>query len=182
MTALITTLLRVRARGPCPDGWGELLRGLGKTQADDAPLPYAEILRINGLNDALWACRAEPQYSSHWRLYGVGCARRVQQLMTDPRSVTALDVAERHALGLATDVQLHEAWAAARDAARGAAWDAASSVASAAAWDAAWGAAWDAASAAASAAASVAASVAAWDAARKQQYTDFRRLVTTGAL
>jgi hypothetical protein len=64
------------------------------------------------------------------RLFAVWCARQVQHLMSDPRSVAALDVAERAA-----------AWdadrAAARDAARDAAW--------AAAWAAAWNADWDAA-------------------------------------
>jgi hypothetical protein len=74
------------------------------------------------------------------RLFAVSSARRVQHLMTDPRSVAALDVAERHANGLATDAEL----AAARDAA----WAAAGAAAGAAAWaaarDAAWAAAGDA--------------------------------------
>jgi hypothetical protein len=38
--------------------------------------------------------------------------------MTDERSLSALDVAERHANGEATDEQLAAAWAAARAAAR----------------------------------------------------------------
>jgi hypothetical protein len=59
------------------------------------------------------------------RKFAVWSARQVQHLMTDPRSVAALDVAERHADGLATDEELNAAWAAARaawDAARDAAW------------------------------------------------------------
>jgi hypothetical protein len=47
------------------------------------------------------------------RKFEVWCARQVQHLMTDARSVAALDVVERHAEGLATDEELH----AARDAA-----------------------------------------------------------------
>jgi hypothetical protein len=43
--------------------------------------------------------------------------RRLQHLMPDPRSLTALDVAERHAHGMATDEELRSAWPAARDAA-----------------------------------------------------------------
>jgi len=106
------------------------------------------------------------------RLFAVFCARSVQYLFTDSRSVNAIDVAERHANGEATDQELAAAsaaasaaaWDAARDAASAAAWDAASAAASAAAWAVARAAAWDAASAAASAAAWDAASAAAWDA------------------
>ena len=89
------------------------------------------------------------------RLFAVRCARRVQHLMTDPRSVAALDVAERYAKGEATDDELSAARAAAMSAATDAAW--AASAAEAAAWTAAWDAAW---------AASAAASAAAWDATR----------------
>ena len=45
--------------------------------------------------------------------------------MTDPRSVAALDAAERYANWEATNDDLAAAWAAARAAARAAAWDAA---------------------------------------------------------
>ena len=145
---LTTTLNRIRAHGPCENGWTKLLAGLGKTKADDEPLPYARIVEINGIDDALWCCRAEPQYAREWRLFAVWCARQVQHLMTDPRSLTALDVAERHADGLATDEELAAAGAAAgdaaRDAARAAAWDAAWAAARDAAWDAAGAAARDA--------------------------------------
>lgn len=87
------------------------------------------------------------------RLFAVWCARRVQHLMTDPRSVTALDVAERFANGAATEDELRAAYAAARDAAAGAAADAAWDAAGAAAWDAARDAARDAAARAAARAA-----------------------------
>ena len=62
------------------------------------------------------------------RLFAVRCARRVQHLMPDPRSIAALDVAERHANGQATDDELSAAVDAAwdaRDAAADAARDAA---------------------------------------------------------
>ncbi len=111
-----TTLNRIRAHGPCADGWDKLLAGLGKTRADDESLPYSQIARISGLEAALWATRCEPQHAGKWRLFTIGCVRRTRNLMTDPRSVTALDVGERHARGEATDDEL----AAARDAA----WDA----------------------------------------------------------
>jgi hypothetical protein len=63
--------------------------------------------------------------------FAVACARRVQHLMRDPRSVAALDTRERWLRGEATDEEMN--------AARDAAWDA-----GAEAWDAeaeAWAAA-----------------------------------------
>ena len=113
-----TTLNAIRAHGPCAAGWSKLLAHLGKTKADDEPLPLLTILDSNGLDDALWCMRAMPEHDTHWRLFAVWCARQVQHLMTDPRSISALDVAERHARGDATDAELSAAWDAARDAAR----------------------------------------------------------------
>jgi len=145
---MITTLNQIRAHGPCADGWRKLLAHLGKTCADDEPLPITTVLDSNGLDDALWCLRAVPGHDREKRLYAVWCARQVQHLLTDPRSMAALDVAERHANGLASDDEL----AAARDAAWAAAW-AAARAARAAAW-------------AAGAAAGAAARAAAWAAAR----------------
>ena len=136
-----TTLNKIREHEPCTGGWQKLLTHLGKTKADDEPLAFTTILDSNGLDDALWCMRSAPEYDKDWRLFAVWCARQVQHLMTDQRSLSALDVAERHAHGSATDDEL----AAAGDAAWAAAWDAAGDAAWAAAWDAAWAAAWTAA-------------------------------------
>ena len=125
-----TTLNAIREHGLSPYGWQKLLRHLGKTQPDDEPLSIATILDSNGLDDALWCLRAVTGHDREMRLYAVWCARQVQHLMTDPRSIAALDVAERHADGLATDDELAAAWAAA--------W--AARAAARAAWDAAWAA------------------------------------------
>lgn len=51
------------------------------------------------------------------RLFAVWSARQVQHLMTDPRSINALDVAERHVHGQATDEELSASWEAAKKAA-----------------------------------------------------------------
>lgn len=139
------TLNAIRAYEPCADGWRKLLAGLGKTEADDEPLALTLILDINGLDDALWALRCVDD-QAQVRRYAVWCARQVQHLMTDPRSLAALDVAERYAEGQATRDEL----AAARDAARDA-WGASRDAAAAAA-DAAWAATRDAVWAAAAAA------------------------------
>jgi hypothetical protein len=132
---IYTTLNRIKEHGPCIEGWRKLLKHLGKTGADDEPLALSVILESNGLDDALWCLRSVPEESKRWRLLAVAFARKVQHLMTDPRSLAALDVAERHASGIATDKELAAARAAAGDAAGDAAW--------AAAWDAAWAAARD---------------------------------------
>ena len=134
---ITTTLNRIREHSPCHEGWTKLLKHLGKTQADDEPLPYAVIARSNGIDDALWCCRAEPDQWKTWRLFAVWCARQVEYMMEDERSKNALNVAERHANGEATDDELDAAWAAARAAAWDAAWDAARDAARDAAWDAA---------------------------------------------
>ena len=182
MTAY-TTLNKIRGHGPCADGWSKLLRHLGKTQPDDEPLALFTILDSNGLDDALWCLRACDGIDREARLYAVWCARQVQHLLTDPRSLTALDVAERHANGEATDKELDAARAAAWDAAMDAAMDAARAAARAAAWgaamdaamDAARDAAWAAAMDAAMDAAWAAAKAAAWDAAMDAQTAEFRR-------
>ena len=186
--AVTTTLNIIRSYYPCVASWQKLLTGLGKTQADDEPLAFIRILEINGLDDALWALRCVDN-QKELRLFAVACAREVQHLMTDSRSIAALDVAERHAHGQATDSELVAAGAAAgavaearldaaRDAAGAVAWaaaEAARNAAGAVAWaaaEAARNAARDAAGAAAGAVAEArwdAARAAAWIAMRKRQ-------------
>jgi len=197
---ITTTLNAIREQSPCADGWTKLLKHLGKTAADDEPLPFVTILDSNGLDDALWCTRAAPEHAKIWRLYAVWCARQVQHLMTDPRSLAALDIAERHAHGLATDEELEAArdapWAA--SAAQGALWaaDKHSASAARAARSAAWAAARDEAEDAARAArdaawvaardeaedAAEAARDAAWVAARDAQIAEFRRIVMETAV
>jgi hypothetical protein len=183
--ATYTTLNAIRAHSPCVDGWAELLRHLGKTQADDEPLALTTILDSNGLGDALWCLRACEGVDREARLYAVWCARQVQHLMTDPRSLAALDVAERHANGEATDADLAaaetEARAAAWTAARSAAGSEARSAARAAAETEARAAAWTAAGAAAWAAARSAAWTAAWAAAWTAAGSEARSAAWTAA-
>ena len=158
-----TTLAAIREHGPCADGWAKLLRHLGKTSADAEPLMLLTILESNGLDDALWCLRAVDGHKREIRLFAVWCARQVQHMMDDRRSVSALDVAERHANGQATDAELAAAWAAAGAAA----WDAARADAWAAARDAAWDDAW------------AAARDAAWDDARYAQQSELKRVLSS---
>ena len=116
-----TTLNKIKACSPCTNGWETLLKSLGKTKADDEPVSLIHILNSNGLDDALWALQCSDASHRDMRLYAVWCARQVQHLMKDGRSLAALDVAERHANGQATDDELNAARNAARNAAESAA-------------------------------------------------------------
>ena len=104
------------------------------------------------------------------RLFAVRCARRVQHLMTDPRSIAALDAAERHTNGQATDEELKVTWDAADAAwASARATETAGAAAGAAAWATSGAAAWAAGAAWAAAWAKGAAGAAAKDAELAEQ-------------
>lgn len=80
-----------------------------------------DILRDENIStkDAFWVVlREEVLDAKTLRLFAVACARRVQHLMEDARSLKALDVAEAFAYGRTTKEELH----AAEDAASDAAW------------------------------------------------------------
>ncbi|CAJ6131185.1 bacteriophage protein [Burkholderia pseudomallei] len=161
------TLAALRKAGACYEGYNKLVRSIqGKAfsaeDADrnsyipfkhDAEIPLLDILKSNGLDDALWTLRCISGADRDLRLFAVWCARQVEHLMQDQCSKDALNVAERFANGEATD----EERAAARDAARDAAWATARDAARDAAWATAWAAAWAAAGGAAGAAARAAA-------------------------
>ena len=134
----VTTLNDIRSHSPCSEGWQKLLSSLNKKKSDDEPVSFLEIVESNGIEDAIWCLRVVKGRDKEIRLFAVWCARQVQHLVTDARSLNALDVAERFANGEATREELSEARAAARDAAWDVAWDAARDAARAAAWDAAW--------------------------------------------
>jgi hypothetical protein len=202
-----TTLNAIREHSPCASGWAELLKSLGKTKADDEPLLVSTILESNGLDDTLWVLRAVTNHDREIRLFAVWCARQVQHLMTDRRSIDALDVAEQFAKGEATEEQLSDARSAAESAAKSAwdAWDAwaaesaaefttwadlhgtrASEFAARASVFAADSADWFAAQSAASAAASAARAArsatwdAAWSAADSAQKEELLRIISGG--
>jgi hypothetical protein len=157
----------IRSWNPCyepnrhlPENW----RGTVLDILDNKAIPF---------EDRLWViCRNDLVSDKLMRLFAVWCARQVQHLMKDERSIHALDFMDAFIehIDLIDDEDWRSgwqeeraaAWAAARDAARAAAWAAAWDAARDAAWAAARDAAWDAAWAAAR----DAARDAAWDAAR----------------
>lgn len=151
MNKFTVTLAGLRKAGACFNGYNKVVRSLqGKefTKEDEEresyirfahkePICIRAILYSNGLDDALWALRCidNADKDKDVRLFSVWCARQVEHLMTDQRSKNALNVAERHANGHATDEELSAARSAARAAAMDAAWAAARSAAWAAARD-----------------------------------------------
>jgi hypothetical protein len=54
---ICVTLTDIRKYNPCQDSWKRLLSNLGKTKADDDPLPLVAVLDILGLDDAIWCLR-----------------------------------------------------------------------------------------------------------------------------
>jgi hypothetical protein len=166
---LTTTLNHVQKVGLSTTSWQRLLAHLGKTESDDKRLPYATILHVLGLDDALLCCRAEPRYARQWRMFAVRCASHAQHLLGDSRDTSYLDVARRYADGQATKGEL----VGARHAASGVVKAAAVEVA----WKAAGLAAMEAAHAAAESRANATAAKAARIAARGVQVSEFLRLV-----
>ena len=122
-----TTLNKIKAAQACEERYKVLLAGLGKTAADDEPLPIRTILEINGIKDAIWALRAVEGYDREIRLFTCDCAEMVLPLFekrypNDQRPRMAIEVSRMYANGNATDGELAAAGAAAGDAAWDAAW------------------------------------------------------------
>ena len=137
-----TTLNKIKGYNHCDESW-KLLTHLGKSEPDDETLSLLTILESIGLTYALWALRGVEGQDRDIRLFAVGCARRVQHLMTYQKSIDAIDVAERFANGQATEQDLVDAVDAAADGA----WTFSACAALNAAHKFAWSAAWHAAAA-----------------------------------
>ena len=154
-----TTLNAIRKADPCTDGWTKLLKHLGKSKADDEPLPLLAVLDSNGLDDALWVLT--------YAMPDDKLARHLQAWISDQvlpsfEAERPDDMRIRNQIAMlrndrATDAER----AAAYDAAWAAAWDAARAASRDAAWDAAEDAAW----------------AATWDAARTAQEAQLRKMI-----
>ena len=160
-------MTELRAFKPCYDPARHLpedFKGTILDILDNKKIPF---------EDRLWVIlRTDFVSEKLMRLFAVWCARQVQHLMKDERSLKALDVAEAFANGTASKEELATAGTAAGDAAwyaaGTAAWDAARAAAGTAAWDAARDAA------------RAAARDAAWYAARGAQENKLREMIIAG--
>ena len=199
---ITTTLNAIYAHRPCginsrgESGFSKLLKYLGKTEADDEPLPLTVVMDSNGFWDALWCVRAvdSPEHK-HSAWLALSFAEDARHLMHDERSVAELDVTRRYLAGEAPIDELiaariaADAAYAADAAAAYAAYAADAAYASAAYADAAYAAAAysyaaadDAASAAYAAAAAYADAAYAADAVREKQKARLRRFFETGEI
>ncbi len=110
---------------PCyPDSWIKTI--VGNKEVWNA----LEVLKLDNVpaEDRLWAViRQQFLDDKTLRLFAVWCARQIEYLMNDVRSLDAIDVAERYANGKATDKELNtasnNAWSAAKDAIDNEYWD-----------------------------------------------------------
>lgn len=102
------TLEDIMEWGPCynperhlPEGWSGTVLDVLDLKGVPVTDKFWVVLRPALLPDKLL------------RLFAVWCARSVQHLMSDPRSIAAIDVAERFAKGTATELELRATRAAA---------------------------------------------------------------------
>ena len=159
---ICVTLSGIKKHGPCPDELNKLIAHLGLSEEDIPNISLATIIDSNGVDEAIWCLCAVSGHDKKIRLFAVWCARQVQHLMADKRSVDAIDVSEQYALGAATEDDLRSAWSSACDAAMAATRPCENSASWSAVWsaaerEAAGGAAWATARAAVRAAARAAA-------------------------
>ena len=117
-----TTLNQIRKHSPCgikPNNDGslsgllKLMKYLGKDETDDEPVSITQIIDSNGLDDAIWCLRAVEGRDKEIRLFAVFCARKVQHLMINPKSIRAINIAEKFANGNASAEELEVARCAA---------------------------------------------------------------------
>jgi hypothetical protein len=103
----LLTMSDLRATEPCYDP--------AKYASEDWTGTVLDILRAEAVppNDRIWLATHFIDDKTN-RLFAVWCAREALQMTPapDPRSITACDVAERFANGLATEEELAAAWAA----------------------------------------------------------------------
>lgn len=102
-----TTLEAIRQNSPPHGLVDRLIKAGGHEQGS---ISIANMLRDDGqFSDAIWALRTVPGYAKRLQRFGLWSARQVQHLLIDRRSQDALDVAERHATGEASDEELEQA-------------------------------------------------------------------------
>jgi hypothetical protein len=114
---VMITLNKIRAVSLYEDEWNKV-RDAHKNLEMDTPFPLYDVLDSNGLGDTLQCFKVLPEHIEIPKRFTLWCARGVQHLMTDKRSVDALDVAERYLDGDATREELETAASYATYAAR----------------------------------------------------------------
>ena len=118
------TLEQLRTHGACYDGYNKVVRMLQQqpfTEEDEdreyyiqfdsgEQISLIDICCNNSITEALWATKClDSTHVRDLRLYAVWCVRRIQHLLTDERSIHALDIEEQFANGKRIEEELKEA-------------------------------------------------------------------------
>ena len=106
---MFVTLERLEALNIDPLVLARVRGQLGTRAQDESPISLRSILDTHGLEVAVSCLTAVTGKDSELRLFAVACARELQHLMKDARSVSALSVAERFAQGGADLAELQQA-------------------------------------------------------------------------
>jgi hypothetical protein len=77
MKPLTTTVARLREVASDQSLWDTKLKRHGYWR-DCQKVAYAQLVEILGLDDALWAMKAEPSYWRTWRLFARFCTRKTR--------------------------------------------------------------------------------------------------------
>jgi len=145
-----TTLNEIRKANPCESGWEKLLKGLGKTKADDEPLSLQRILEINDIDDACWVAEMVLGLKKELRLFAYSNALCVKKF------IPKMELKEYNKVINTVNLYVYDeigasAWASASASARASAMPYALYYARASAWASAWASAFYSAWASASA-------------------------------
>jgi hypothetical protein len=82
-TPLTTTLNRIKAIHPCPEGWSNGLEAAGKTKPDDEPIRFSDMAREIPFSNVMYCCRAEPDYYWFWRRIGLYMIEKLEPLIVE---------------------------------------------------------------------------------------------------
>ena len=99
---LTTTLNEILKHNPCGQasgglsGFSKLLKHLNKTEVDDKPISFIEIVESNGIHDAIWCLRVLPEYDLKVMEFKLKCARRVYHLDKSGSAKRCLEIGREH--------------------------------------------------------------------------------------
>ena len=185
------TLKEIKKANPCTDGWNKLLKGLGKTEADDEPLKLKTILEINDLSDACWVADRVLGLEKELRLYAFWNAKQSKKYVQDKKkydkvlntvNLFAYGAVSASARQLALTSASASTSASALASTKRLAWDIVSASASASAWASAYVSTSDAVSASAYASANELTWVSARELSMLKSKKTFIRIVCNGIL
>ena len=92
-TVLLTSLSEIKSFDPCCSGWKNILKGQGKTQADDVLFPLIDCLESNSTRDVLWLLGNRKKEIEIAVKFARDCADSVSHLKNDASYASSADAA-----------------------------------------------------------------------------------------